>query len=170
MKFKNVLHEKIISDKGIKLDSESFAFFYDITNSTEYELKREIKDCTLSGPVYGNAIRFIVDNENKKFIIFRPDCLHYKVASQLGYQYPKNINVLFGAGIVDLSVSTKITDVDFSVFEEMPRNKEFNKFFEKVLGHKKWGWTNKYGDIEYALFNSVMNTNYWGDQKQRHYE
>lgn len=142
MRFDRALNEKIIIDKGVDLskgEDFAFAFFYDITDSNKYETRKEIKDCIIGGPEYGNAIRFIADGKNKKFIVFRPDCLHYRVASQLGYEYPKNTDVLFGTGRVDLSVSTRITDIDFSTLDEMPRNKEYNKFFEKIVKNK-WGW------------------------------
>lgn len=174
MKFKKVLNEKIIMDKGVKLgiknDEVIFAFFYDITNNTLSKTIDEMRDCILNTPEYGKSIRFIADNINKKFIIFRPDCLHYKVAAQLGYEYPKNINVLFGQGIVRDIKNPKITDVEFSVFDEMPRSKEVNNFFNKLIENNKWSWTDKYGDIVDGLFNSIMNDNYWDEQRRRHYE
>jgi len=155
MKFNKVLNESMIKDKGIKIDTlngnSEITFFYDITNSEGIELKKEIKECILGGPYYGNEIRFIADSINKKFIIFRPNCLHYKAAVELGYKYPKNKDVLFGNGTVNLS-TMKLTDVEFSALEEMPRNKESNNFFEKLLENKKWKWTEKYGDIEKSLF------------------
>lgn len=174
MKFKKVLNEKIIMDKGVKLGIDNgeviFAFFYDITNNTTSKTIEEMRDCILNTPEYGKSIRFIADAIEKRFIIFRPDCLHYKVASQLGYEYPKNINVLYGQGIVKNILSPRITDVEFSVFDEIPRSKEVNKFFEKLLGNNKWEWTEKYGDIVEGLFNSIMSDSYWDDQRRRHYE
>jgi len=180
MKFEKTIIESIIPDKGINLgkmpgddeDDFNFAFFYDITKNTQSQTEKEMKECLLGGPEYGNAIRFMIDNNEKRFIVFRPDCLHYKVASQLGIKYPLNDNVLFGSGwIKNPRSSMKIDDIEYATLSEMPRGKDAKKFLEKLLGDgKKWSWADKWGDVTEALFSSIMNKNYWSEYKKSHYE
>ena len=182
MKFKKTLDELIIPNKGIYLgpsrnsdDEIKFAHLYDITNSTGDQLKREINDCIIGGPDFGKTIRFIVDNNEKRFIIFRPDCLHFKVAQKLEIEYPINTQVLYGCGVVkNLASSTKIEQVEYSSIDEMPRNRQTIKFLSDLMrvGDRpdKWDWADKYADITESLSKSILNDEFWRRQKESHYK
>ena len=182
------LDEIVMAGMSVKLDiapsygysddgSEStkkpgYALFYDVTNDTKSQLENDVYNCIIGGPEHGNSVRFIANNNNKKFIVFRPDVLHYKAAAQLGLKYPVDENILYGEGWIKIpSSSMKIDDIEFRTLKEMPRDRKSKKFLEKLLGDgQRWKWADKWGDVTDALFSCILTDDYWKEQRQSHYE